>query len=126
MPRVVPLLKSRMKKRQLSAYAFNVRNIMCARTHNLKRLYLPNITVSGGKNPHICPIIVFLVSTGKYVEGGRVQITSTAKLWSLVIKLRQTVLRDVAEIVRNIVLRQLAEKSVISDAVKTGEAAGRV
>lgn len=84
-------------------------------------MYLPSIIALGGKRLNICAFDVFFVSAGKHAKGRRVQVTFTAEQWSLVEKFKGIMGRDDAEIVRNIVLSWLAEKSVISDAVKTGK-----
>ena len=48
----------------------------------------------------------------------RVQVTFTGEQWSLIERFRGVMGNDDAEIVRNIVLAWLAEKSVVSGAVK--------
>jgi hypothetical protein len=50
----------------------------------------------------------------------RVQVTFTEEQWSLVERLRGVMGSDDAEIVRNIVLTWLAEKSVVAESVKKG------
>jgi len=48
----------------------------------------------------------------------RVQVTFTEKQWSLIERFRGIMGSDDAEIVRNIVLSWLAEKSVVSENIK--------
>ena len=48
----------------------------------------------------------------------RVQVTFTEEQWSLIERFRGVMGNDDAEIVRNIVLAWLAEKSVISENIK--------
>jgi predicted transcriptional regulator len=48
----------------------------------------------------------------------RVQVTFTEEQWSLVERFRGVMGNDDAEIVRNIVLAWLAEKSVVAESVK--------
>ena len=50
----------------------------------------------------------------------RVQVTFTEEQWSLIERFRGVMGSDDAEIVRNIVLAWLAEKSVVSESVKRG------
>jgi len=50
----------------------------------------------------------------------RVQVTFTEEQWSLIERFRGVMGSDDAEIVRNIVLAWLAEKSVVSESVKKG------
>jgi hypothetical protein len=60
-------------------------------------------------------------------EGGkvkRVQVTFTEEQWSLIERFRGVMGRDDAEIVRNIVLSWLSEKSMISESAKRGAGAG--
>jgi len=58
----------------------------------------------------------------KHNEGGskvkRVQVTFTAEQWKLIEKFRGVMGNDGAEIVRNIVLAWLAEKSILASSVK--------
>ena len=58
----------------------------------------------------------------KHYEGRgrikRVQVTFTDKQWSLIEHFRGIMGNDDAEIVRNIVLAWLAEKSVVAEGVK--------
>jgi hypothetical protein len=51
----------------------------------------------------------------------RVQVTFTEAQWRLIERFRGIMGSDDAEIVRSIVLAWLAEKSIISSAVKGGE-----
>jgi hypothetical protein len=56
-------------------------------------------------------------------EGGkvkRVQVTFTKEQWSLIERFRGVMGRDDAEIVRNIVLSWLSEKSLVSESAKGG------
>jgi hypothetical protein len=56
-------------------------------------------------------------------EGGRVkrvQVTFTKEQWSLIERFRGIMGRDDAEIVRNIVLSWLSEKSLVSESAKGG------
>ena len=55
----------------------------------------------------------------------RVQVTFTGEQWSLIERFRGVMGNDDAEIVRNIVLAWLAEKSVISTHVKGNTGFGR-
>jgi hypothetical protein len=55
----------------------------------------------------------------------RVQVTFTREQWSLIEHFRGVMGNDDAEIVRNIVLAWLAEKSVISTHVKGNTGFGR-
>jgi predicted transcriptional regulator len=48
----------------------------------------------------------------------RVQVTFTEEQWSLIERFRGAMGNDDAEIVRNIVLAWLAEKSVVAESVK--------
>lgn|GEM_PF-873976 len=48
----------------------------------------------------------------------RVQVTFTEEQWSIIERLRGVMGSDDAEIVRNIVLAWLAEKSVVAESVK--------
>lgn len=48
----------------------------------------------------------------------RVQVTFTEEQWSLIERFRGIIGREDAEIVRNIVLAWLAEKSIIAEEVK--------
>ncbi len=48
----------------------------------------------------------------------RVQVTFTEEQWSLIERFRGIIGREDAEIVRNIVLTWLAEKSIIAEEVK--------
>jgi hypothetical protein len=60
-------------------------------------------------------------------EGGRVkrvQVTFTEEQWSLIERFRGVMGRDDAEIVRNIVLSWLSEKSLVSESAKRGAGAG--
>ena len=57
----------------------------------------------------------------KKSEGKRVQVTFTEEQWSLIEQLRGVMGDGDAEIVRSIVLAWLAEKSLISSAVKKDE-----
>lgn len=52
----------------------------------------------------------------------RVQVTFTEEQWKLIEKFRGVMGNDDAEIVRNIVLSWLSEKSIVSSAVKKKEA----
>jgi len=65
---------------------------------------------------------VFLVCSLKHGEERskvkRVQVTFTEKQWSLVERFRGVMGSDDAEIVRNIVLAWLAEKSAVATSVK--------
>jgi len=65
---------------------------------------------------------VFVVCILKRSQGRsrvkRVQVTFTGEQWSLIERFRGVMGNDDAEIVRNIVLAWLAEKSVVSGAVK--------
>ena len=51
-------------------------------------------------------------------ETKRVQVTFTREQWELIEKFRGVLGNDDAEIVRNIVLSWLSEKSVITEAIK--------
>jgi len=51
-------------------------------------------------------------------DAKRVQVTFTREQWELIEKFRGVLGNDDAEIVRNIVLSWLSEKSVITEAVK--------
>ncbi len=59
-------------------------------------------------------------------KGGvkRVQVTFTEDQWKLIERLRGVMGSDDAEIVRNIVLSWLAEKSIVSSAVKRESGGG--
>ena len=60
-------------------------------------------------------------------EGGRVkrvQVTFTEEQWSLIECFKGIMGRDDAEIVRNIVLSWLSEKSLVSESAKRGASAG--
>jgi len=63
-----------------------------------------------------------MVCVLKHYEGRgrikRVQVTFTDKQWSLIEHFRGIMGNDDAEIVRNIVLAWLAEKSVVAEGVK--------
>jgi hypothetical protein len=48
----------------------------------------------------------------------RVQVTFTEEQWSLIERFRGVMGNDDAEVVRNIVLAWLAEKSVVAESVK--------
>lgn len=64
---------------------------------------------------------MFLVCFLRHMDRGkpkRVQVTFTQGQWSLIEKFRGILGNDDAEIVRNIVLAWLAEKSVIASSVK--------
>ena len=50
----------------------------------------------------------------KFKENKRVQVTFTTEQWSLIEKFRGVLGNDDAEIVRNIVLSWLAEKSIVA------------
>ncbi len=54
----------------------------------------------------------------------RVQVTFTEEQWRLIEMFRGIMGNDDAEIVRNIVLSWLSEKSIVSSAVKKEEKAG--
>jgi hypothetical protein len=54
----------------------------------------------------------------------RVQVTFTEEQWSLIERFRGIMGRDDAEIVRNIVLSWLSEKSLVSESAKGGGGAG--
>jgi len=56
----------------------------------------------------------------KEEKSKRVQVTFTVKQWRLIERLRGLMGKDDAEIVRNIVLSWLAEKSLIAFLVKEG------
>ena len=56
----------------------------------------------------------------------RVQVTFTEEQWNLIEKFRGVMGNDDAEIVRNIVLAWLAEKSVITSSVKEKMEKGEV
>jgi hypothetical protein len=64
-----------------------------------------------------------MVCSVKHNEGRnkvkRVQVTFTAEQWSLIERFRGVMGNDDAEIVRNIVLAWLAEKSILVASVKT-------
>jgi len=64
---------------------------------------------------------VFVVCILKHSREGkvkRVQVTFTEEQWSLIDRFRGIMGNDDAEIVRNIVLAWLAEKSVVAESVK--------
>jgi|Deesub1362A_J573_1020465.scaffolds.fasta_scaffold01285_6 hypothetical protein len=50
----------------------------------------------------------------------RVQVTFTKNQWGLIEKLRGTLGQTDAEIIRNIVLMWLSEKSIVSTTIKKG------
>lgn len=54
----------------------------------------------------------------------RVQVTFTADQWRLIERFKGVMGSDDAEVVRNIVLAWLAEKSVVTSEVKRGAGAG--
>jgi len=72
----------------------------------------------------ICVINVFVVCNLKHNKERnrvkRVQVTFTEKQWSLIERFRGIMGNEDAEIVRNIVLAWLAEKSIIIKYVKEG------
>ena len=55
---------------------------------------------------------------GRPTKTKRVQVTFTEEQWKMIEKFRGIMGNDDAEIVRNIVLSWLAEKSIISSTVK--------
>ena len=71
---------------------------------------------------NLCVLYVFMVCAlkrhGERSRVKRVQVTFTGEQWSLVERFRGVMGNDDAEIVRNIVLTWLTEKSVVTESVK--------
>jgi len=67
---------------------------------------------------YVCVIHVSLVCLMAHKKVKRVQITFTAEQWNILRRLKGIMGNDDAEVIRNVVLSWLSEKSIIASAIK--------